>query len=166
MYTCAKKKKMKVQFHKSLWFLEAANFLLVITSLNNMEVCHTWVVSNGSSGSSLWWKLLCYSATLVMQHGRSYSISDVVLVCWWSLIGSRANDQERNIWCKMMVLLMHGDRTCGQKELLPQDCEGQLIIYFGVGGSKGKFQKDLHMLKKTHRILEALLLSSIGCFSL
>lgn len=53
----------------------------------------------------------------------------------------------------MAVLLKHGDRTPGQKELLLGDCEGQLIIYFGMGEVKiRELQKDCHMLKKTHRI--------------
>ena len=44
----------------------------------------------------------------------------------------------RRLWCKMMVLLKTGDRTCGQKDLLPQGCEGWLIIYLVVGGRKEK----------------------------
>ena len=42
-------------------------------------------------------------------------------------------------------------------------CEGCLIIYYGVGGGKekGRFQKDFHMLEKTHRILRPC-----HCFSL
>lgn len=49
-----------------------------------------------------------------------------------------------------------------QEELLSQDWEKQLVIYFGVGGSKDKrkFQKNFHRLKKTHRIPEVWLLSS------
>ena len=35
----------------------------------------------------------------------------------------------RCLWCKMVVLLKPGDRTCGQEELLPWACEGWLIIY-------------------------------------
>ena len=38
----------------------------------------------------------------------------------------------RRLWCKTVVLLKHGDRTCGQEELLPPACEGWLIIYLGV----------------------------------
>ena len=62
----------------------------------------------------------------------------------------------RCLWCTKVILLKHRDRTHGQKGQLPQDCEGQLTIYSGVGGGKdkGSFQKDFHMLKKTHRILE------------
>ena len=39
-----------------------------------------------------------------------------------------------------MVLLKHGDRTCGQEEL-PWDHEERLVIYCGVGVAKvqGKF---------------------------
>ena len=39
----------------------------------------------------------------------------------------------RRLWCKMVVLLKHGDRIHGQEELLPWACEGWLIIYLGVG---------------------------------
>lgn len=41
-------------------------------------------------------------------------------------------------------------------------------MYYGVGGAKKKKgeQKDFYMLKKIHRVPEALLLSSEGCFSL
>ena len=39
----------------------------------------------------------------------------------------------RHLWCKMVVLLKHRDRTHGQEELLPRACEGWLIIYLGVG---------------------------------
>ena len=44
---------------------------------------------------------------------------------------SRADDQETILemsWCKMVVLLKHGDRTHGQEELLPPTCEAWLII--------------------------------------
>ena len=73
---------------------------------------------------------------------------------------SRANDQERILemsWYKMVVLLKHGDRTCGQKELY-LNCEGWLIIYLGVGGDQEKegLQKNFPMLKRTYKILEAL----------
>ena len=37
----------------------------------------------------------------------------------------------------MVVLLKHGDRTHGQEELLPEACEGWLIIYLGVGRGLG-----------------------------
>ena len=44
----------------------------------------------------------------------------------------------RRLCCKMVVLLKHGDRTCGLEELLPWACEGRLIPYLGVGGGKKK----------------------------
>ena len=49
---------------------------------------------------------------------------------------SSANDQERIL---EMSLVQNGgfikaqDRTLGQEELLPQACEGWLIIFLGVG---------------------------------
>ena len=57
----------------------------------------------------------------------------------------------------MVVLLKHGDRTHGQKEL-HLGCEGWLIIYLGVGRDQKKegFQKNFPMLKRTYKILEAL----------
>ena len=39
----------------------------------------------------------------------------------------------RHLWCKLVVLLKHRDRTPGQKKLLPRAYEGWLIIYLGVG---------------------------------
>ena len=59
----------------------------------------------------------------------------------------------RHLWCKTVVLLKQGDRTCGQKELLPRGCEGWLIIILGVGGGKvnGDFQKNFHKLKRTSK---------------
>ena len=36
-----------------------------------------------------------------------------------------------------VILLKHGDRTCGQKEL-HWDCEEWLLIYYGAGGGKVK----------------------------
>ena len=73
---------------------------------------------------------------------------------------SRADDQEflRHLWCKTVVLLKHRDRMGGQKELLPQDTEGRLIIYLGVGGGmkKWKFPNDFCMVERTYKILEAL----------
>lgn len=46
----------------------------------------------------------------------------------------------------------------GQKELLPQDTEGRLIIYLGVGGGmkKWKFPNDFCIVKRAYKILEAL----------
>ena len=54
---------------------------------------------------------------------------------------SGADGQERILETSLVqnvVLLKQKDRTCGQKELLPQTCEGWLIIYLGVGGGKEK----------------------------
>ena len=42
------------------------------------------------------------------------------------------------LWCKMVLLLKHGDRTHGQEERLPQACEEWLIIYLGVGRGLGE----------------------------
>ena len=38
----------------------------------------------------------------------------------------------RHLWCKMVVLLTHRDRTHGQEELLPRACEGWLIVERGL----------------------------------
>ena len=38
----------------------------------------------------------------------------------------------------MVDFLKLGDKTHGQKELLHRDCEGRLMIYYGVGGGKEK----------------------------
>ena len=49
---------------------------------------------------------------------------------------SGTEDQERILKMSLVQngsLLKHRDRTLGQKELLPWDCEGWLIIYCGVG---------------------------------
>ena len=83
----------------------------------------------------------------------------------FSGVESEANSQERILETSLVQsggLLEHRDRTCGQKELLPQVCEGWLIIYHGVGGGeeKGRLRKHFHLSKKTSRTLEALLLSS------
>ena len=43
----------------------------------------------------------------------------------------------RRLWCKMVVLLKHTDRTHGQEELLPWACKEWLIIYLGVGRGLG-----------------------------
>ena len=80
-------------------------------------------------------------------------------------VESRADDQERILETFLVQndgLLKHGDRTGGQKELLHRGCEGWLIICRGVGGGKekGRLRKYFHMLKKTHKIPEALPLSS------
>ena len=54
---------------------------------------------------------------------------------------SGANDQERIL---EMAFVQNGgfikaqDRTLGQEELLPQACEGWLIIYLEVGGGREK----------------------------
>ena len=77
---------------------------------------------------------------------------------------SGADDQDRILETSLVQngsLLKHGDRTRGQKELLLRGCEGWLIIYHGIGEGKekGVFKRTV-MLKKTHRILEALPLSS------
>lgn len=63
-------------------------------------------------------------------------VSDVI----WGVtsLGSDTDSQERSLRCAKVVLLKPRDKTLGQKELLPQDCEEQLSIYFGVGGSKEK----------------------------
>ena len=43
-----------------------------------------------------------------------------------------------------MILLRHGDMTCGSEEL-PHDHKEKLILYLGVGGGKikGTFPKGL-----------------------
>lgn len=37
----------------------------------------------------------------------------------------------RDLWCKKVVFLKHGDRAQDQEELLPWDFQEQLFIYFG-----------------------------------
>ena len=86
-------------------------------------------------------------------------------------VESGADNQERILETSLVQnggLLKHGDRTLGQKELLPRGCEGWLITYHEVGGGKekGRLRKYFHVLNKTHKIPEALPLSSEGCFSL
>ena len=55
-----------------------------------------------------------------------------------------------------MVLLEHEDRTHGQKS-----CAGVVkndwlyATESGEAKARGSFQRDFHMLKKTHRILQA-----------
>ena len=62
---------------------------------------------------------------------RFWNIGEV----WWGEVrGPRPRKKFwRLLWCKMVVLLKPGDRTCGQEELLPWACEGWLITYLGVG---------------------------------
>ena len=77
---------------------------------------------------------------------------------------SGADGQERILedvfGAKKMILLKHGNRTPGQKEL-SWGCEEWLVLYYGVGEvkSKGGLQKDFDMLQMTPKIPEALLLS-------
>ena len=83
-------------------------------------------------------------------------VCDGVLEWWWGLEPTAKKGFLRDLWCKTVILLKHRDKTRGQEEP-PRDHEERLIIYLVVGGGKvkGKFPKDFHMLKKTHRILEA-----------
>ena len=54
-----------------------------------------------------------------------------------------------------MILLKHQNRTQGQEEL-PRYPEETLAAWeLGEVKSRGSFQRGFHMLKKTHRILEA-----------
>ena len=67
---------------------------------------------------------------------------------------SGAEDQERILETSLVQnwwFIKALDRTRGQKELLPQGCEGWLIIYHGVGGGeeKGGLRKHFHMSKDT-----------------
>ena len=48
----------------------------------------------------------------------------------------------------MVILLKHRDRTRGQEEQLFRACEGWLIIYPGVGGSKQKDPKGFSYAKE------------------
>ena len=75
----------------------------------------------------------------------------------WSPEPTTKKEFLRRLWCEMVVYESTGTGPVGRKSCCPS-CEGWLIIYYGVGGGKekGRFQKDFHMLKKTHRIPEAL----------
>lgn len=57
------------------------------------------------------------------------------------VLGFGANDEEllRSLSCKKVVLLKHGDRTQGQKEVF-WGCEEWQIIYFEVGSGLGTSQ--------------------------
>ena len=61
----------------------------------------------------------------------------------------------RHLWCKMVLLLGHRDRTHGQKELL-WDYEKQLIIYFQVGRELGKAEVCKEFWKQVFQDLEGL----------
>ena len=55
-----------------------------------------------------------------------------------------------------VVLLKHGNGPWSERAVLG-GCEEQLLYTLELGGvkTKGSFQKDFHMLKKTPRTLEA-----------
>lgn len=59
-------------------------------------------------------------------------------------------------WCKMLVLLKHGDGSAGRKSC----CRGQawLVRYVGVGDAEGKrrFSKELRVRKRTYPLSEVL----------
>ena len=67
---------------------------------------------------------------------------------------SRANDRERvlrRLWCKMVVLLKHGDKTRGQEVMLSWACEGWLTVYLGVSTPKirkREISKELSYIKE------------------
>ena len=86
----------------------------------------------------------------------------------WSPEPTTKKEFLRSLWCKIGGLLKHGTGPVGRKSCCTGGWEGWLIIYYGVGGGKekGRLRKYFHMLKKTHKIPEALPLSSEGCFSL
>lgn len=44
---------------------------------------------------------------------------------------------EEVLGAKMVILLKHWDRTCGQEEL-GWGCEDRLVIYYGIGGGKDR----------------------------
>ena len=56
----------------------------------------------------------------------------------------------------MVVLLKHGDRTHGQEELLPEACEGWLIIYLGVGRGLRMAYSPRNFGSKVSRTLKGL----------
>lgn len=73
----------------------------------------------------------------------TWHISDIVLEYkWgsaeWSLEATTKKEFSRCLWCRMVVLLKHWDRTHGHKELLYWVCEGWLSIYWRAGRSKEK----------------------------
>ena len=47
----------------------------------------------------------------------------------------------RRLCCKMVVLLKHGDKTRGQEELLPRDCEEHLDYILWGWRIKGSSKK-------------------------
>ena len=71
-------------------------------------------------------------ALLIFSHFFIPSI-DEVLEYRWGPEPTTKKEFLRRLWCKMVVLLKHGDNTSGQEELLPLACEGWLIIYLRVG---------------------------------
>ena len=78
---------------------------------------------------------------------------------------SGADDQERILEASLVqnswFIKAQGQDPWAERAAAP-GCEGWLIIYHGVGGSKekGRLRKYFHMLKKTHKIPEALPMSS------
>ena len=61
----------------------------------------------------------------------------------------------RRLWCKKVVFLKHGDRTCGQKELHwgLEECP---IIYFPVGRGLGIAKPPRYFGNKVSRTLRGL----------
>ena len=55
--------------------------------------------------------------------GKSSTLTSVLEYRWglvrWGPEPMTKKEFLRQLWCKMVVLLKHGDRTCGQEELLP-----------------------------------------------
>ena len=86
---------------------------------------------------------------------------------------SRADNQERILETSLVQngsFIKTQDKTLGQESCCPRLVRDYIpvIIYLGVrvGKEKGDFQNNFCMLKSTYKRLEALLLSSSGCFSL
>ena len=88
-------------------------------------------------------KMLTVSWIKVMGFGGDGGVRS-----WWP-----RRHSWRCLWCKKMILLNHGDRTRGQKEL-HWGCEVWLIIYHGLEGGKvkGKFPKRFSNAKDSQTI--------------
>lgn len=91
---------------------------------------------------------------------------------WWGPEPTTKKEFLRHLQCKM-VLLKHGDRTCGQKRLLQPaaPCCSRIVRnnwlnILGLEEVKREVSKGLSYAKEDSGTLEALLLSNRGCFSL
>ena len=116
------------------------------------------------------WPLLQHPSTTI--HGketlapRLQLAFDVVLECRWRLVGWGLEPMAKKEFLRC-PWLQNGDPWTKRAAAL--GLWGCVWFYtWELRGWEGKkrFQKDFHMLKKTHRVSEAFCLSSSRCFSL